>query len=108
MATLDWIIVVLLFATLIGIAYFTKQYVKGVSDFLAANRCAGRYMLTLADGMAGLGAIGIIASFQQYYQAGLGAAWWGGIMAPLLLLLPLTGFIIYRFRESRVLRIAEF
>ncbi len=108
MALLDWIIVLLVFCVLGFIAYKTKQYVKGVDDFLAANRCAGRYLLTLADGMAGLGAIGIIATFQQYYGSGFGGAWWSNIMAPIMLILPLTGFIIYRFRESRVMTIAEF
>lgn len=105
---IDWLIVLGAFAGLAFTAYTTKQYVRGIADFLAANRCAGRYLLTLADGMAGLGAIGIVATFQQFYAGGFGAAWWGGIMGPIMLLLPLTGFIIYRFRESRVMTIAEF
>ncbi|MCC5874735.1 MAG: sodium:solute symporter, partial [Candidatus Sumerlaeia bacterium] len=108
MHPIDWIIVASLALILGAIAIYTNRYMKGIADFLAANRLAGRYMLTLADGMAGLGAIGIIATFQQFYQGGLGAAWWGQIMAPVLLLLPLTGFIIYRFRSSRVMTIAEF
>lgn len=108
MHAIDWMIVASLALVLGAIAIYTNQYMKGIADFLAANRLAGRYMLTLADGMAGLGAIGIIATFQQFYQGGLGAAWWGQIMAPVLLLLPLTGFIIYRFRSSRVMTIAEF
>ncbi|MEX0322691.1 MAG: sodium:solute symporter [Puniceicoccaceae bacterium] len=108
MRFVDWSIVLAVFVGLATIAIVTKRYMRGVADFLAANRCAGRYLLTLSDGMAGLGAIGIIASFQQNYTAGLAPGWWGGIMAPLMLLLPLTGFIIYRFRETRVLTIAEF
>lgn len=108
MHTIDWLIVASLALVLGAIAIYTNRFMKGIADFLAANRVAGRYMLTLADGMAGLGAIGIIATFQQFYQGGLGAAWWGQIMAPILLLLPLTGFIIYRFRSSRVMTIAEF
>ncbi|MBK1877186.1 sodium:solute symporter family protein [Pelagicoccus mobilis] len=108
MQLIDWGIVLGVFAALALVAIVTKRYVRGVAGFLAADRCAGRYLLTLSDGMAGLGAIGIIASFQQNYTAGFGPGWWGGIMAPLMLLLPLTGFIIYRFRETRVLTIAEF
>lgn len=108
MHAIDWVIVASLALVLASIAIYTNRYMKGIADFLAANRLAGRYMLTLADGMAGLGAIGIIATFQQFYQGGFGAAWWGQIMAPILLLLPLTGFIIYRFRSSRVMTIAEF
>lgn len=108
MQLIDWSIVIAVFAGLATIAIITKRYMRGVADFLAANRCAGRYLLTLSDGMAGLGAIGIIGTFQQNYTAGLAPGWWGGIMGPLMLLLPLTGFIIYRLRESRVMTIAEF
>ncbi|MCA9442751.1 MAG: sodium:solute symporter, partial [Candidatus Omnitrophica bacterium] len=108
MQAVDWLIVLFLLLGLAYIPYRTKKYTRGVADFLAASRCGGRYLLTLADGMAGLGAIAIIGAFQQNYQAGFGAAWWGEIMAPIMLLLPLSGFIIYRFRESRVLTIAEF
>jgi len=108
LSTIDWMIVACLFVVFAFVAIKTKRYVQGVADFLAANRCAGPYLLTLADGMATVSAIGIIGSFQQTFEAGLGAAWWGGMMGPLIALLPLTGFIIYRFRESRVMTIAEF
>lgn len=108
MHPVDWFIVLGLFMVLAMIAYRTKRHMRGVADFLVANRCAGRYLLTLADGMAGVGAIAFIGSFQQTYAAGLGPSWWGGLNGPLMLLLPITGFIIYRYRESRVMTIAEF
>ncbi len=108
MRTLDWSIVALSFIVIAVIAVSTRRYVKGVSSFLAADRCAGRYLLTLADGMAGLSAIGIIGTFQQQYQAGFGASWWGGMMGPVLMIVTLTGFIVYRFRESRAMTMGQF
>ncbi len=108
MGILDWVIIALVFGGLAFIGVKTKQYVRGVAGFLAADRCAGRYLLTLADGIAGLGAIGIIATFQQNYEAGFGASWWGNMMGPVLMFVSISGFIIYRFRETRAMTIAEF
>ena len=54
LATLDWIIVGMLLATLTGAALRTKRYGNSVSGFLAANRCAGRYLISVAFNMAQL------------------------------------------------------
>jgi hypothetical protein len=43
---IDWTIIVLLLGSLIGITTYAKRYMRSVADFLAANRLAGRYMLT--------------------------------------------------------------
>jgi solute:Na+ symporter, SSS family len=108
MHTIDWIIVAGVFAGLGYIAFKTKKYVKGISGFLAADRCAGRYLLTLADGMASVGAIGFIALFQQNYEAGFGGNWWGGLMGVALMFVSISGFIVYRFRETRAMTMAQF
>ena len=63
---LDWGIVVV-FITSLGIfAWYTNRYTKSVADFLAANRCAGRYLLTIAQGTAGLAVINVIANFEKF------------------------------------------
>ena len=108
MQWIDWTIVGGLLFVLMMIAYGTSKLTKSVSDFLAANRCAGRYLLTMAQGMAGLGAISIAAHFEQFYEAGFCASWWNQILAPVLILVALSGFVIYRFRETRALTMAQF
>ena len=87
---IDWAIIGTLLALLLGIAFLSKSLTRSVADFLAGNRCAGRYLLTMADGMAGLGAISIAANFEQFYEAGFAAAWWGQILAPIGLVLALS------------------
>ena len=42
MQIIDWTIMVVFMAALTGVAVYTKRFNKGVADFLAANRCAGR------------------------------------------------------------------
>ena len=41
---IDWAILVGLLALMVWAAYQTKKYTRSVADFLAANRCAGRYI----------------------------------------------------------------
>ncbi|NOZ19885.1 MAG: sodium:solute symporter [Planctomycetes bacterium] len=105
---IDWTIMVVMLGAIIVLAVTTKRYTQSVADFLAANRCAGRYLLCVAGGIAGLGAVTVIALFEMYYRAGFTAAWWGMMMIPIQLLLALSGFVIYRFRETRALTMAQF
>ena len=76
MHLIDWTIVICLFVFFATMAYRTKKYTNSVSNFLAANRCAGRYLLTMSMGMSGLGAISIVAIFEKFYTAGFAASWW--------------------------------
>ncbi|MFH1614053.1 MAG: sodium:solute symporter [Planctomycetota bacterium] len=108
MGMLDWIIVISLFIALTAMARFTKRYTRSVADFLAANRCAGRYLICIAEGMAALGAVAVIGQMQIYYNVGFASQWWGFFSYPVLLLMSLTGWVIYRFRETRALTLAQF
>ena len=46
----------------------SSHFDQSVADFLAANRCAGRYLLCIADGIAGGGGGGA-GAFQAYLEA---------------------------------------
>lgn len=105
---IDWGIVFGLLAFIVAAAFYTNRYTKSVADFLAANRCAGRYLLSISSGIAGLGAISVVAMFEQYYTAGFTAAWWLLMIAPVGLLMALSGWVTYRFRETRALTLAQF
>jgi solute:Na+ symporter, SSS family len=104
----DWLIVggLLLVTLLTGL--YTKRYMRGVADYLSANRCAGRYLLTVAQGMSGLSAAAIIANYEQFYKAGFTALWWAALGMPVAVFISLSGFIRYRFRETRALTMAQF
>lgn len=108
MELIDWLILGIPFLVVLFVGFSAKKYVKGVSDFLAASRCAGRYLLTTADGIAGMGLISMVAIFEQYYTSGYAFGWWGMLTAPITLLITLTGYMIYRYRETRVMTLAQF
>ena len=86
----------------------TRRYMKGVSDFLAANRLAGRYLLTIAQEMGSFGVVSFVAIFERLMSAGLAPDWWGGFQIPMGVIILLTGWVFYRFRETRALTMAQF
>ena len=105
---LDWGIVVVVFAFMVSGVIISKRLMRSVADFLAAGRTAGRYLVSVAEGVAALGAITIIAEFEMNYEAGFALTWWGFTMAVFVLIITVSGWVIYRFRETRALTMAQF
>lgn len=108
MHTIDWIIVAVPLLIVFYIARRTQRYVKGVSDFLTAGRVAGRYVVSVASGEASMGLISLVALFEVYYNSGFAYTFWNGISAPIGLFMALSGYCIYRFRESRAMTMGQF
>ncbi len=108
MGIIDYSIVVGLLLLITVAALMTRRYTRSVADFLAANRCAGRYLISVSDGMASAGAISFIAWFEMIYLAGFITSWWIMVNVPLQLTLALAGWVIYRFRQTRALTLAQF
>lgn len=105
---IDWTIVGGLVLGLVVLLLYCQQYVRNTADFLAANRCAGRYILAIASGIGGLGAISIIAVFEMSYSAGFTSTWWGMLSGPIGLVIAISGWVYYRRRETRTLTLAQF
>lgn len=108
MAVLDWVIMALVLGGVIGVGLFTRRFMKSVADFLAAGRSAGRYLITISYGVANIGAITVLAFFEQNYEAGATLMWWEALLQVALLFAMLSGWVIYRFRQTRCLTLAEF
>ena len=108
LGAVDWLIFALAYAGLFAGGVWARRYVKSVADFLAAGRTAGRYLLSVASGIAALGAISIVAHLEMGYEAGFAMSWWGLSMSLVLTILAVTGWVNYRFRETRCLTLAEF
>jgi SSS family solute:Na+ symporter len=107
-AALDWTILCVVVALMISGVVLARNYMRSVADFLAAGRTAGRYLITVSQGMAMVGAISIVAFFEQNYVAGFPLTWWGLTTAIVVLVITVSGFVIYRFRQTRCLTLAEF
>ena len=108
MHPVDWMIVVALFIFLMTMTIISKKYMRSVADFLAAGRCAGRYVVTVSEAVAGIGAISIVAMFELYYKAGFTWQWWAFVGQPCLTICAVTGWVLYRFRQTRAMTMAQF
>ncbi|MBN1155050.1 sodium:solute symporter [candidate division KSB1 bacterium] len=108
LSLVDWLIVLVMFAFMVWGVIFSKRFMRSVSDFLAAGRSAGRYIISVAMGMAMLGAISIVGEFQVFYKSGFCMKWWELTMALAILVVTVSGWIVYRFRQTRALTMAQF
>ena len=104
----DWAIVLGLLVFLIVMAGYTRRYSRSVVNFLAAGRCAGRYLIAVAEGVAGWGAISAVAAFEMYYKAGFSIQWWFFITLMAYIVISMSGWMTYRFRQTRCLTIAQY
>ena len=108
MSAIDWIIMVVPMFLVIGMGFYSRRYIKGVSDYLAAGRVAGRYVISVGDVAQGLAVITLIGYTEAHYKTGFAMAFWNNILMPLSIVLGLTGFFTYRFRETKALSIGQF
>lgn len=105
---IDWIIVCIPLLVVLGIGLKSQRYVKGVSDFLTAGRVAGRYVVCVASGEAGMGLISLVAVYEAMYKSGFAYNFWQQMVIPIGMIMALTGYCTYRFRETRAMTMGQF
>ncbi len=108
LTAIDWGIVLAVLTLMFLSVALSRRYMKSVADFLVAGRSAGRYVISVASGVAGLGAITIVAHMEMNLIAGFSMAWWGMTMSLVILIITVSGWVIYRFRQTRCLTLAQF
>lgn len=108
MHPVDWAIVAAMVVVLLAGALSVHRYSKSVAAFLAAQRCGGRYLISVAMGMAMMGVISLVGYLEQYYDVAYNAIWWGFMEGPVLILMAVTGWVYYRYRQTRALTLAQF
>lgn len=108
MHLIDWLLICLPLLGLLVVAIYTRSYLKSVADFLSGGRMAGRYLLAVAKGEQGVGAVVFVAMFEMISKSGFVLTWWGWLSVPVTLIVAISGWVIYRFRETRALTLAQF
>jgi SSS family solute:Na+ symporter len=108
MHLIDWIITIVPVAVVLFVAFYSRQYMRGVVDFLAAGRVARRYVISAGDLSSSLGVITLVALVESKYQVGYALSFWEVMMIPVGIIMSLTGYCVYRFRETRSLSIGQF
>ena len=105
---IDWLIMIVPLAAVLGLAIYAKKYARDVVDFLAAGRVAGRYVMCVGDVAAALSVITLVANCEQTYRAGSAMGFWGILTMPLGMFLGLSGYCVYRWRATRALSFGQF
>jgi len=107
MQTLDWLIMALPLALVLIVGISTQKYLKSVSSFLSGGRLAGPYLLAVAKGELQAGAVVFVAMFEVISRSGFTLTWWAWISGPVGVLVGISGFVIYRYRETRAMTLAQ-
>ena len=104
----NWLVVLLPMLCILGVALYSRRYVRDMADYLSAGRVARRYVISVGGMEEALGVMLLIQTMEKNYLTGFSMTFWN--MTPLVLsmFLGLTGFCLYRFRETRSMTLGQF
>ena len=105
---LDLIIIALPAVVVFVVALVMRRYLRSVADFLAAGRCAGRYLICTASAEIGAGISGLVVGLEVFSKTGFSLDLWIGFSGLVYFMLTLLGFVTFRFRETRALTFHQF
>jgi Na+/proline symporter len=88
--------------------FYSRRYIRGVADFVAAGRVCGRYVISVGNIALALAVFLLIANVEVNYKTGFALTFWQNLLPPVLLFLALTGYCLYRFRETKSMSIGQF
>ena len=105
---IDWCITLIPLTIIVGLAIYARRYIRGVVDYIAVGRVAGRYVISVGDMEAALGVISLVALVEVKYLTGYSLAYWELLSIPVGIIMSLTGYCTYRFRETKALSNGQF
>jgi Na+/proline symporter len=108
MGLIDWLIVIIPVVFVLGIGFYSRKYVRSVADFLSAGRVCGRYVICASNVANALSIITLVAYVEVHYKTGFAISFWMGIMAPVSMIMALSGYCVYRFRETKAMSLGQF
>src|SRR5436190_2670078 len=108
MQPIDWLLLLIPLLLILAVALYTRRFVRSVADFLAGGRCAGRYLIANAFGESAAGVANTMSKFEIVMVSGFCVTFFNVFQTPILLLVAVSGFVVYRYRETRALTLAQF
>lgn len=107
-SSLDLLVICVPLALVFGVSMYMRRYMRSVADFLAAGRCAGRYLISTAVDATGSSVVALIAAFEVFSKAGFSLSFWNSFTAIIFFFFGVLGLIGFRFRETRALTFHQF
>ncbi len=106
--TLDWMIVCVYICIPVVIGIVVRKYVRQLSDFIVAGRSLKLFIAIATLTGTELGLVTVMYNAELGFKHGFSAFHVGLIETFCILAIGLTGFIVYKLRQLRVMTIPEF
>ncbi|MFC2165695.1 sodium:solute symporter [Acidobacteriota bacterium] len=106
--TIDWIIVTVYICIPVVIGVMVRKYVRHLSDFIVAGRSLRLFIAIATLTGTELGLVTVMYNAELGFKHGLSAFHIGIIETACILAIGLTGFIVYKLRQLRIMTIPEF
>ena len=104
----DLIVIAIPVALIFGVTGMLRRYVRSAADYLAASRCAGRYVICTASQELGAGFGITLAYLEAFSRTGYSLAPWESFKTIMSLFLTLFAFVGFRYRQTRSLTFHQF
>ena len=108
MSLLDWLILIVPVAFVMWMGFRSRRYIRSVSDYLACGRVCGRYVLSMGDVANALAIIGLVQFIEIKYATGFALDFWTKMLLPISVIITMSGYCVYRFRETRAMSLGQF
>ncbi|MBO7329513.1 MAG: sodium:panthothenate symporter [Lentisphaeria bacterium] len=108
MSWIDWLITLVPLAAVMWLGFYSRKYIRGVSDFMVAGRVCHRYVISTANMANSLALVTLVAYVESHYRTGFAMTFWNSLMLPLSIMVALSGWCLYRFRETRAMSLGQF
>ena len=108
MGLANWLVIIIPIVAILAISVYCRRYIRDVVDYLSAGRVARRYILCVGGMEETLGVVTLISYMEIHYKTGFSMTFWNttGIMVGMFL--SLSGWCLYRFRETRAMTLGQF
>lgn len=106
--TLDVCIILIPLALMVSVSMALSKRVSGVTGFLAADRCAGRYLISTATSELTASVTILLSSLEVFSRTGFSLRFWSSFTDAALFLMGLLGLVVYRFRQTLAMTFHQF
>ena len=108
-AFVDWVVLAVFFILLVFGGALCRRYIKGVADYLVAGRKMRKFLGLSTHNSEGIGLISIAMACQEGFARGFSYIWITLVGALVIIVVfGIFGFIIMRYRETKVLTLAQY
>ena len=104
----NWTLTGLATVGILALSLYCRRYIRDVADFLSAGRVAGRYVICVGSMEEALGIIALVQMMERNYLCGFAIAFWNITTVALNMIINLSGWCTYRFRETRAMSFGQF